>query len=229
MTIRLASTRALLACGSVAGPLYVAATMVQALTRDGFDWQQHRFSWLTIGELGWIHQANMILVGVLTMLLALGVRRALRGRHGEVWVPRLLALFGAAYVVGGALTADPVAGFPPGTTPEMVQRTWHGIAQNASRGVSSLLLLATSAVVARALAADGERGWAWFYGAAIPATFAALAVLGLVAGFNGGGLAFLATPWVWVTALAVHLYRRETKRRHDVPAGHATRSALATG
>src|SRR5262249_21640302 len=44
-----------------------------------------------------------------------------------------------AYIIGGMLTADPVAGFPPGTTPEMVQRTWHGAVQNASRGASSLL------------------------------------------------------------------------------------------
>jgi hypothetical protein len=48
-------TRALLACGVVAGPMYVMVTMAQALTRDGFDLRQHRFSWLTTGDLGWIH------------------------------------------------------------------------------------------------------------------------------------------------------------------------------
>jgi hypothetical membrane protein len=61
-------TRALLACGVVAGPTYVMVTMAQALTRDGFDLRQHRFSWLTAGDLGWIHQLNMVLVGVLTVL-----------------------------------------------------------------------------------------------------------------------------------------------------------------
>jgi hypothetical protein len=35
-------TRTLLACGAVAGPTYVTVTMVQALTRDGFDLRQHR-------------------------------------------------------------------------------------------------------------------------------------------------------------------------------------------
>jgi hypothetical protein len=39
-------TRALLACGAVAGPMYVTVTMAQALTRDGFDLRQHRLSWL---------------------------------------------------------------------------------------------------------------------------------------------------------------------------------------
>src|SRR5215467_5807365 len=109
-------TRALLACGVVAGPMYVIVTMAEALTRDGFDLKQHRFSWLTAGDLGWIHQANMMLVGALSMLFAAGVRRALRTGRGAVWAPRLLMLFGAAYFVGGLLKADPRAGFPPGTT-----------------------------------------------------------------------------------------------------------------
>src|SRR5215472_16808576 len=115
-------TRALLACGVVAGPMYVTVTMAQALTRDGFDLRQHHFSWLTTGDLGWIHQSNM----VLTVLFAVGVRRLLRTGRGAVWGPRLLVLFGVAYVIGGLLTADPVAGFPPGTTAEMVLTTWHG-------------------------------------------------------------------------------------------------------
>ena len=131
-------TRALLACGAVAGPLYVTVTMAQALTRDGFDLRQHRFTLLTTGDLGWIHQANMVLVGALTVLLAVGVRQMMRTGRGAVWGPRLLGLFGVAYIFGGVLTADPVAGFPPGTTPEMVQTTWQGVVQNASRSASSL-------------------------------------------------------------------------------------------
>src|SRR5215813_12027690 len=96
-------TRALLACGVVAGPVYVMVTMAQALTRDGFDLRKHRFSWLTTGDLGWIHQSNMVLVGVLTVLLAIGVGRMLRTGRGAVWAPRLLGLFGVAYVIGGLL------------------------------------------------------------------------------------------------------------------------------
>ena len=200
-------TRALLACGVVAGPVYVTVTMIEALTRDGFDLRRHRFSWLTIGDLGWIHQSNMLLVGVLTVLLAVGVRQTLRTGRGAVWGPRLLGLFGVAYIIGGLLTADPVAGFPPGTTPEMVQKTWHGIVQNASRSASSLLLIVTSLVIARWFAAEGRRGWAWFYAAAIPTVFMALTAVGFAIGGNPITLAILTTPWIWVTALAVHLYR----------------------
>ena len=209
-------TRALLACGAVAGPLYVTVTMIQALTREGFDLKHHRFTLLTAGDLGWLHQANMVLVGALTVLLAVGVRQMLRTGRGSVWGPRLLALFGMAYIVGGVLTADAVAGFPAGTTPEMVHNTVQGAVQNASRGVSTLLLIATSGVFAGWFAAQGRIGWAWFYGAAIPMVFLVLAAFGFAIGINPVAPAFLATPWVWVTALAVYMYRLAAPRREDV-------------
>ncbi len=223
------STRALLACGVVGGPMYVVVTLAQALTRDGFDMRQHRFTLLTAGDLGWIHQWNMVLVGVLTMLFAVGVSQMLRKGRGAIWAPRLLGLFGLAYIVGGVLTADPVAGFPPGTTQEMVHHTVQATVQNASRGVSTLLLIATSVVIAGWFAAKGRRGWAWFYGTAIPTVFVALTAVGFAVGVNPVAPAFLATPWIWVTALAVHLYRLAATRSDDVPAGHEMRSAPVAG
>jgi len=68
-----------------------------------------------------------------------------------------------------------------------------------------------------------------FYGAAIPTVFVALTAVGLAIGGNPSALAFLMTPWIWVTALAVHLYQREAKRCNDVPAGKAARSTLVAG
>ena len=54
------------------------------LTRDGFDLRQHRFSWLTAGHLGWIQKSNMVLVWVLAVLFAIGVRQVLRTRQSAV-------------------------------------------------------------------------------------------------------------------------------------------------
>lgn len=208
------STRTLLACGAVAGPLYLAVTVIESLTRDGFDWRHHRFSWLTTGDLGWIHQAAMVGVGVLMVLLALGMQRTMQTGRGATWAPRLMALFGAAYVVGGVFRADLHVGFPPGTTLEMAQHTWHGTIQEASRSMSTLFLLATSGVIAGRFAALGRLGWACLYGAGIPAVFAALTGLGVLLGGNPVAPAFLATPWIWVTVLAVHLYEGESRRSH---------------
>jgi hypothetical protein len=209
--------------------MYVIVTLAQALTRDGFDMRQHRFNLLTAGELGWIHQLNMVLVGVLTVLFAFGVSQMLHKGRGAVWAPRLLGLFGLAYIVGGVLTSNPVAGFPPGTTPEMVHHTVQAAVQNASRSVSTLLLIATSLVFAAWFVAEGRRGWAWFYGTAIPIVFMALSAVGFAVGVNPVAPAFLATPWIWVTALAVHLYRLATKQSDDVPAAQQMRTAPAAG
>jgi hypothetical protein len=224
-------TRALLACGVVAGPTYVVVTMAQALTRDGFDLRQHRFSWLTAGDLGWIHQSNMVLVGVLTVLFAVGVRHVWRTGRGALWGPRLLVLFGVAYISGGLLTADPVAGFPPGTPPEMVHTTWQGTVQNASRGASTLLLIAANLVIAMWFAAEGRRGWTAFYAAAFPVVLAVLTGVGLMAigDYSAFALAILATPWIVVTVLAVHLSQREAKRRDDVPTHFGMRSGPVVG
>ncbi len=84
-------------------------------------------------------------------------------------------------------------------------------------------------VIAGWFAAEGRRGSAWFYGTAIPLVFMALAAVGLAVGVNPVAPAFLATSWIWVMALAVHLYRREATRRVDVPAAQEMRSAPAAG
>jgi len=101
-----------------------------------------------------------------------------------------------------------VVGFPPGTTAEMVHTTWHGVVQDSSRGVSTLLLLTASGLFAGWAAGEGRRGWAAFLAAGIPGVFLALTLFQqLTIGGNPVALAFLLTPWVWLTALAAHFYR----------------------
>jgi Protein of unknown function (DUF998) len=203
------ATRAFVVSGIVAGPLYVAATMAQALTRDGFDWTANRFTSLTTGELGWIHQASMMLVGTLTMLFALGASDLLRNGRAARVTPWLIALFGAAYAFGGALTADPVLGFPPGTTQDMVVATLQSQIQNASRSVSTLLLFALSIAVAVALWTEGRKTQAILAAAAVPVIFSAIVATGLAIGTKTVGVAYLATPWVWTTGLALYLFGRQ--------------------
>lgn len=45
-------TRSLLGYGMLAGPFYVAVSLAQALSRDGFDLTRHAWSLLANGEHG---------------------------------------------------------------------------------------------------------------------------------------------------------------------------------
>jgi hypothetical protein len=84
--------------------------------------------------------------------------------------------------------------------------------------------MAASLLIAGSFFAEGRRVWAWIYGAAIPVLFLALTAIGLAIGGNPVALAYLATPWIWVTALSVHLYVREASRADDVPTDQGTES-----
>jgi hypothetical protein len=156
------STRALLACGVVAGPLFVAVAFAQAFLREGFELARHPLSLLSLGEAGWIQIANFVLVGVLFLAAAVGMRRVLTVGPGHRWGPRLIAVFGAALVAGGVFVADPAFGFPLGTpagAPE--QLSWHGIVHGVAPAVGFLALSVAGFVLARRDAARGHPGWAF--------------------------------------------------------------------
>ncbi|MFJ9946912.1 DUF998 domain-containing protein [Kitasatospora sp. NPDC091207] len=68
-------TKLLLACGTVAGPLFLTVGLVQGLTRDGFDFGRNALSQLSLGDLGLIQQAAFLLTGALLLAGAAGLRR----------------------------------------------------------------------------------------------------------------------------------------------------------
>jgi hypothetical protein len=68
-------TKSLLGWGVVAGPLYLAVGVAQALTRDGFDITRHPMSLLSNGALGWIQIANFVVSGLALLAFAVGLRR----------------------------------------------------------------------------------------------------------------------------------------------------------
>lgn len=103
-----------LTAGIVAGPLFIIAALVQAFTREGFDWVRHPASLLSLGDAGWIQIANFVLSGILFIMCGIGLRRALTTGIGSRWASRLFVIFGLALIVGGVFTADPGLGFPPG-------------------------------------------------------------------------------------------------------------------
>src|SRR5258706_15900572 len=106
------TTRRLLRCGMLAGPLYLALGVGQGLVRDGFDFARHPLSVLARGPGAWVQTANFILTGLLVIAAAAGFPRALRPpARAASW---FLGAFGVGMLVAAAFPADPMDGFPIG-------------------------------------------------------------------------------------------------------------------
>lgn len=163
----------LLAGGVVAGPLFVAAVLIQASTRDGFDLGRHPLSLLSLGDLGWIQIATFVITGTLYLACATGLRRALRPGRGGTWGPVLVGTAGVGLIAAGVFVTDAGAGFPPGAPDGApAQISWHGALHEVGFLLAFGGLVAGCLVLARRFAVDRQRGWAWTGVAAALATVA---------------------------------------------------------
>ncbi len=119
-------TRRLLQAGAISGPLFVVVVLVQAALRPGFDLRVHLISLLSLGDFGFVQIANFALCGVLCLLLAVGIWRALRRGPGGTFGPIFIALHGMLLIVVAFYVTDPINGFPPGAVTPTAP-TPHGI------------------------------------------------------------------------------------------------------
>lgn len=203
-------TRRLLACGALAGPLFVVTFLVAGATRAHYDPLRHPVSSLELGDHGWVQHANFLIAGLLTLLLAAGLRRAPRTSAALLVAVWALGLIGA-----GIFTTDPVSGYPPGTPARPVHATVHGSLHDAISLVGFVALVAACLVVARRSARLGQRGWA-VYSLLTAIVFAAALVLASIAFSQTGALVgaggliqriMATTGWAWLTLLALRTRR----------------------
>lgn len=208
-----AATRAMLAGGVAAGPLFVLVVLIQQLTRDGFDPQRHPLSLLSLGDLGRIQITNFVVAGVLAIASAVGIGRVLpAGSRGATWAPRLIGIYGAAMIWGGVFVADPAFGFPPGTPDgSPAELSWHGILHGFAPVVAGLALVAACVVFARRFAALGHRGWV-AYCIAAPVLYVVLATASFPAEDYRLTLAGGAVIWTWASAVTALLLLESTGR-----------------
>src|SRR5947209_5390339 len=150
-------TRSLLGYGVLAGPVYVTASLVQALTRPGFDLSRHEWSLLADGPHGWIQITNLALTGAMVLAFAVGLRRALADGPAARWAPRLIGVYGASLVAAAAFRADPAFGFPAGTLDGPGPVSWHGMLHLLSGAVGFTALAVACFVIARRNAREGRR------------------------------------------------------------------------
>jgi hypothetical protein len=195
------STRILLGCGMIAGPLFLIVAFLQAFTTAGFDLEKHPFSMLSLGEFGWIQIANFIITGTLFIAGAVGLRCLMRPGRADTWGPLLYGLFGAALIAGGLFSADPASGFPPGT-PEgrPTSISWHGGLHGMTFAVGMASLIAVFVLFARRFRTDGDRARARL----TAATAIAFVLLGgLGAGIGDWRLVAVgvALGWCWASAV----------------------------
>ena len=149
-----------MACGVVAGPLFIAVLLIQAFAREGFDLSRHPLSLLSLGGLGWIQITNFVVTGALLVACAIGMRRVLRPGRGGTWAPRLVGAFGVGLILAGVFTTDAGAGFPPGApagAPEQI--SWHGILHEVGFGLAFFGMVVGCLVFARRFAGLKRRGW----------------------------------------------------------------------
>ena len=152
--------RSRLACGIIAGPLFIAASLTQAFTRRGFDLARHPISLLSLGSPGWIQIANFVVCGILYVIGAVGLRTASRSGRGSTWGPLLVGITGIGLIIAGLFTADPGAGFPPGAPIGAPSMSWHGALHEVGFILSFVGSMAACGVFARRYAALGRGNWA---------------------------------------------------------------------
>lgn len=209
-------TRSLLGWGAVAGPFYVVTTLVQALTREGFDLTRHQWSLLENGDLGWVQVTNFVLTGLMLVAFAVGLRRALagaRGARGARWAPRLTAVFAASLVAAGVFRADPALGFPIGAPEGVGEVTAHGVAHFAAAGVGFTAIAAACFVLARRFSAEGNRRLTVFSRATGVVFLGGFLCVASGGGSVAANLLFTAAVvlvFAWIAVVAIHVYRSLT-------------------
>ena len=220
------TTRVLLACGAIAGPLFTLAWVVEGATRAGYDPLRHPVSSLELGDHGWTQVANFIVAGLLSLAFALGLRRALRPLGGSTWGPLLVGAFAVGLLGAGIFVTDPVSGYPPGTPGQLQHYSSAHAALHDLFSVPTFVGLPIACFVfARRFTGWGKRGWA-LYSAATGVVFVVGFVLASMAFGQAEGLvdygglfqrATVTVGWTWLTLLAVHLLRAPSEPPRRMP------------
>ena len=195
------TTAALLACGAVAGPLFLVVVFIQDITRRGFSMTIHPPSLLSLGDGGWIQVANFIVCGLLFVAAGAGLRRATRA----TWGPILIACVGAGMVIGGLFSADPGLGFPAGAPAgQPTTMTWHAMLHLTGFGIGYSALVAACFVYARRY---------WY--SAIAGGVTALCFVYVMSGLSHGNLIplwlALVVGWTWISIIPARQLARENR------------------
>jgi hypothetical protein len=199
------AARGRLIAGAVAGPLFMAVSYAQALTREGFDLSVHPFSFLSLGSLGWVQITNFALCGLLFVIGATGVRRALPDSRVA---PLGLGAMGLGMIMAALFSADPAFGYPvgaPAGAPEHV--SLHGNLHAVAFVIAILGWITAAAVLSRRFFAQGRRGLGWYSAISAVLLVAPLPFMGA----SGGVVVLYVSAtlgWTWSAIACARLIKR---------------------
>ena len=204
----------LLICGALAGPLFTIAWFMETPLHADYNSMRHAISSLSVGEFGWMQDANFIVTGILTLALAWGLWNVLVTRGGSMWGPILLVIVGLGWIGDGFFTTDPLNGYPPGTPVLPVPPT----AQGWLHLFFAALIFGLPAacfVLARHFDQQKERKWA-IYSKVTAITFLTLYLITIAGFLQVDGLAnyagilqriSLTIILTWMTLLPIYLLK----------------------
>ena len=212
-------TETLLACGAIAGPLFIFVYLIEGATHAGYDPLRQPVSSLALGDQGWTQSANFLVTGFLMLAFAIGLRRALRPLGGPTWGPLLVGTYAIGLLGAGVFAADPMNGYPPGTPNERLHYSMHGVLHDLFSTLVFLGLPAACFVFGRWFAAWEKRGWA-NYSIVTGVVFLGTFILSSAGFGQAEGLVDMAgllqrvaitVGFGWLTMLAVHLLRASSE------------------
>jgi len=209
-------TNRLLTCGAVGALLFVAVLLLEGATRPCYDAWVRYGSELSLSDQGWMQITNFIVCGLLILLGASGLARALESGPGAIAGPLLVGLFGTGLVLAGIFTMDPRAGYPADVV-AAAPRTLHG----TLHGLAGLLCFSSVAAAAIALARR-FRGTPWaiyslITGLVVAASFVAATAssvlddTGVLPGAPTGLLqrVGILAGWGWAALLTLRVRREQ--------------------
>lgn len=193
----------LLACGMAAGPVFTFAYLLEGARRVDYKPFRHPVSSLSLGRGGWAQTVNFLVVGLLSLIFAVGLWQVGPSRWGAL----LIGTWAVGLLGAGAFRADPVSGYPPGTPDQLQRHTRAG----ALHDMLSLIGFLALTVACFVFAPSSSPGWA-IYSIASGVLFATTMALSSAAfsqhqrWVDLGGLiqrVSVTIGWTWQTLLAV--------------------------
>jgi hypothetical membrane protein len=216
-------TKILLISGALGCWLFVLASIIAGRFHIDYNPVRHPLSSLALGEYGWLQVANFILLGLLTLGFAIGLRRALRPSKDSFWGGLVMGVVAIGLVGTGIFITDPEYGYPVNVPLILAPVTLPGYLHELFSLIIFLGLPVACFILRHRFQVIHEPGWArysGFTGIAVLITFV-LAGMGFkqfphVADFAGVYQRISITLGsIWITLLASHLVKtRSNKRKH---------------